>query len=100
MIPLIKDGFSHAFAKAIHIATVHALYGANHVDKEIENAIGNNAKNHHSAKHAESFEVHIPSEQNSYCIDEKNNNKLFASHKPHFLKKVLIYIQSPPPRLS
>jgi hypothetical protein len=100
MIPIIKDRFSHTFAEALHIATVHALYGSNHVDKEIETATRNSAKSDHPVKHAENFEVHILSEQFSYTSAENNDCKYLTGRKTYFLKQVLISIQSPPPRLS
>jgi hypothetical protein len=35
LIPLVKDAWDHAFSETIHIATVHAKYGANHLEKEL-----------------------------------------------------------------
>jgi len=36
LILIVKDKLSHTFAEAIHIATIHAFYGANHLQKEID----------------------------------------------------------------
>ena len=35
LIPIVSDAVSHTFAEAIHIATVHAIYGSNHLEKEL-----------------------------------------------------------------
>ena len=48
-MPFIEDSFSHTFKEAIHIATVHALYGNNHLQKEVlENTTDNQTSKHHN----------------------------------------------------
>ncbi|MEP6512575.1 MAG: hypothetical protein ABJA79_01805 [Parafilimonas sp.] len=51
-IPIISDALSHTFADAIHIATVHAKYGNNHLEKELatEGFDNDNSKNQNTVK--------------------------------------------------
>src|SRR4051812_12394578 len=56
-----EDILSHTFAGAIHIATVHAKYGNNHVEVELAQTSSDNdcGKNHDSQKSEEQTSVHI-----------------------------------------
>ena len=37
LIPVVEDVLIHCFAEAYHVATVHAKYGNNHLEKELAN---------------------------------------------------------------
>jgi hypothetical protein len=98
IIPIISDAVSHSFALAIHIATVHARYGTNHLDKEMAGVISHDTKNQHSAKHIESFEVHFLSERHHDALQVKKDTGNFAPLLTPFIKQVVIFKLSPPPR--
>lgn len=99
LMPIIKDAVSHTFAEAIHIATVHAKYGINHLSKEIGESTQKGKKTDFS-KYAESYEVHTKSDEFSltptgFYIDAK-----FCILIIRRSDLISISKQSPPPRYS
>ena len=97
VVPILSDALSHTFAKAIHIATVHARYGSNHLGKELENTNQNSNKNN-STKSTESFEVHILAEETIYNFYQEENVTDFISCNVQNLPAVFISTTSPPPK--
>jgi len=100
IVPIASDFISHSFSEAIHIATVHAKYGSNHLEKEVENVTHRTSNNHSSARFSDNFEVHVPSEDCSFLISFKKNIDNFPPHAHQFLTQVLVFRPSPPPRFT
>ena len=42
IIPIISDLLDHEFSETIHMSTIHAKYGSNHLDFEIASKSGEN----------------------------------------------------------
>jgi hypothetical protein len=84
LLPIINDELAHTFAEAIHIATVHAIYGENHLQKELsDTATDSNGKTQNTVKTEDASTPHIwaadtysPSFRlsisNNYCIASLN----------------------------
>ncbi len=59
-VPIVKDVISHTFFETIHIATVHALYGSDHVQKEVsENNTDTQNNKHHTGGINEESQVQV-----------------------------------------
>jgi hypothetical protein len=72
LIPVISDVYSHVFSEAIHLATVHARYGSNHLAKDLANNSEGNGATQKNLNPDESSLVHVNITENIYnfCIDE------------------------------
>lgn len=100
IIPLAEDSLSHCFAEAYHVATVHAIYGNNHVDVALADDAKDdtNNKNQTTSKTGEQDTVHISiKEQTPAFVVKIQPEKIFVytSDKPctiFLLKNV------PPPK--
>ena len=99
LIPVIKDAYSHTFGEAIHLATVHAKYGSNHLEHALATAgAENNGKNQKNASPGENFQLHIKSPECLYdlClfrIENSYSNIRIFKLSAIFLAKIV-----PPPR--
>lgn len=100
MMPLVGDVMSHVFAEAIHIATVHAKYGSNHLEKEMGKTASDNSKNHNAVLSGENLTVHISTNECSYCFYPGRQNKNYPVLRLHNIEDILIHKQSPPPKFS
>lgn len=100
MIPLIIDAFDHSFAKAEHIATIHAVYGDNHTEADVAKAGGENSsdKNQNTVKCAEYASVHL------FCPKEKSRIVINPIHTTYSslifynIPDTFISITVPPPK--
>lgn len=98
-IPVVCDAISHICNEEKHLATVHALYGNNHLQKEIASGESNN-KNATTIKFEEPVLVHLLSPVFSlpHCIKNniKTGNCFITS------RCLSVYLQQifPPPKFS
>lgn len=99
LVPIVKDVLSHIFAEAIHIATVHAKHGSNHLSKEIEDTTRKDNKTQ-VPKHAENFEIHIIFEEYGYSQSQVQSSLEFSPLIIKNLDLISISKDSPPPRVS
>ncbi len=58
-IPVACDALSHVCNEEEHLATVHAVYGNNHLQKEIASNETSNNKNATIVKYEEPVQVHL-----------------------------------------
>jgi hypothetical protein len=99
VLPIINDAFSHLFAEAIHIATVHAKYGANHLQKEIAETCADNdkSKTQNTVKVEDLVTVHVcTGEYNYACYFGKDKNYNTATLSP--IAEIFLSFESPPPK--
>jgi hypothetical protein len=99
LIPIASDFISHSFSEAIHIATVHAKYGSNHLGREIENTTRDNTNNH-SSKITENFDVHLLSEQYHHDVHGMVHSSDFHSLKSPDAEIIFLNKVSQPPKVS
>ena len=101
LIPIVKDMLAHTFAEAIHIATVHAIYGANHLQKEVDQTGSDNTGNKHQSSNTEDqVQVHVSANVCKYNFGNMITSNKFPFYKyceiiPGFVSK-----HSPPPKFG
>ena len=102
LIPVISDALSHTFEDAIHIATIHAVYGDNHVEIELANTGSDNdaSKNQNTTKAQDPIPVHISEEAaaNDFTLTEAE--KHYHSLLFYNLMGIFIAKDAPPPRFA
>ncbi len=97
-IPLVKDAIAHTFAAAYHIATVHAKYGNNHLEKELANTSDAQSKNQGSEKQLELFAVHITTKNTEDICLIKNCKKAYSFFSEAKILPIVLTIIAPPPK--
>lgn len=102
LIPIVSDALSHTFSEAIHIQTVHALYGSNHLEKELSNTASDNANNksQKSINTEDQVNVHVSANECLYNFSVDRTDNPFSFLKLFKLKAGFILKQSPPPKFS
>ncbi len=99
LIPIAQDILSHTFSEAIHIATVHAIYGSNHVQKEIADNEADNSKHQSTTTNGEDqAKIHIPTMACLYNFYSITSFKNYPSFKYYGLLAGHIIKFSPPPK--
>ena len=99
LIPIICDAVDHTFEDAVHVATVHAKYGANHVELELASyGSDKNNKDHNAVRTEEMVQSHFAEDEYSINLPATNiYTKYFMSSFLN-LSHVFISKQSPPPK--
>ncbi len=102
LIPIASDALSHAFAEAIHISTVHAIYGSNHLEKELADTSSDNAssKSQKNINIEDQVTLHISANECIYDFSVSKTDKSFSLLEFFNLKAGYILKQSPPPKFS
>lgn len=102
IIPVAEDALFHCFAEAYHVATVHAVYGNNHLEKQEANASDDNTNN--SAKDILKTEdivtSHIPVVEENYILPITNAEIFFYMQPSSPLHKIVISKLAPPPKFA
>lgn len=101
LMPLIGDAWEHTFAESIHIATVHAKYGANHLEKTIAEAGPDNTSRHQtSLKSVEVVPLHITEESQSIRLFALSTGNQHNHYQLDSMPLVFITGNYPPPKLN
>ena len=102
LIPIVSDAMSHALNGAIHVSTVHAKYGSNHLDEELADTASDNtnSKNQNTVKSEEPLPVHISTKECKYDFNVNTSDKQYFDFKSHKLLSVFILKHGPPPKFS
>ncbi len=101
LIPMLSDAWSHCFAEAEHIATVHAKFGANHVEKQLADSEKDaNGKSQDTTKTAEPVPVHFS--YNTYLCITSVEPIINAYNLPRLYKPRSVFLskQIRPPQFS
>ena len=100
LIPIITDAFEHTFAEAIHIATVHAIYGENHLQKELSNtADSDRDKSQNTLKGENLISVHICPTENNYVVN-LSSNTVYVVEIINKIEDIFPFNEAPPPKFS
>lgn len=98
VIPIVEDLFSHFFDEAEHIATIHAKYGANHLQKELTASKNSEDKSKSSLNDEDQVFVHIcPTEIN--CLHPLDATDVFYVIFNQRIESVFLFKRIQPPRL-
>ncbi len=100
VIPIVKDYLSHTFSEAIHIATVHAIYGSHHLENELSNTASDNANSKHqnNLSAEDQVPVHVSTNKYLYNFCFTPTKKDYSSLKRYKLKSGFILKNFPPPK--
>ncbi|MFT4152558.1 hypothetical protein [Parafilimonas sp.] len=101
VIPVVEDGLQHCFAEAYHIATVHARYGNNHLEKTIAEAgrESETSKGRHTAGSEETTQFHLFVAEYNYPYFQPEQFKKFPSVPVFKLPGAFVFDQTPPPKI-
>ena len=97
LIPIAEDFLSHSFSEAIHIATVHAIYGSNHLQKELSQQ--EKQSNRPTSLNGE-ITVHIPASELQFDFDLYAAPINYPANKEDALIPSSPSKVSPPPKNS
>ncbi len=98
LIPITSDTLSHLFSETEHIATIHAKYGAHHLEKELSQTNTDNT-NHQTTLSPEEFVlVHIAPNEISYELNLYSNIRQYLEMRPHIFNLIFIFKDTPPPK--
>jgi hypothetical protein len=102
LIPIAKDALYHMFSEGIHRATVHIIYGSNHLETELSKTASDNAnsKQQNSVNAEDPVPVHVSTGECLYSHYFNSTGKNYASLKLSKLKAGFNLKNFPPPRFS
>ena len=99
LIPVAEDAVMHCFAEAYHIATVHAIEGNNHVEKEMADP----GANDNSSKNQKADKTEQTIHETAVCYTFIHFNPCTSIDGYPFIEESIsnIYIDfiNPPPRI-
>ena len=99
LVPIVSDALSHTFSEAIHIATVHAIYGSNHLENELSTtSTDTNSKHQNSISTEDQVPVHVSTNECIYDFCCNGTGKDYFSLKLYKLKSGFILKNFPPPK--
>lgn len=99
IIPVVQDALVHCFAEAYHIATVHAIKGNNHLEKELAGS-GADADSNKTQKADKAEQaIHETAIDFAYDFLYPNFLKNHHSFSNELLSNVFIDFVNPPPRI-
>lgn len=99
LIPVAEDTLEHCFAEAYHIATVHAVYGSNHLENKVAATSDNNdnSSNKNIIKD-DTGSVHVAVHESECLININHFFKAYFKQPKSFVLKIFQSIVIPPPR--
>jgi hypothetical protein len=101
LMPIICDAWDHTFAESIHIATVHAKYGANHLQSVLaDHAAENNTngKTQNTVKSSEVVPAHFMEDEQDCMLTSNNIRKIYNPLPINKCVSVFLSMQVPPPK--
>ena len=101
LIPVFNDAYAHAFAQAIHEATVHAKYGNNHLQKDLAaGADTENSKSQRACNPEEQFPVHVTTFTSDNQIHVERISRNYMLYRPSLMPRGFLSVIAPPPKFS
>ena len=101
LIPVGIDCWSHIFAEAKHIMTVHAKYGSNHLEQELanENSDNSTSRDQNSVRLEETSTAHIAAVEYNYQYFVPKLTTNFSVLTSLKVPVVFIAKHIPPPKI-
>ena len=101
LIPIVKDKLSHTFAEAIHIATVHAIYGADHLQKDVDQTSSDTANGkHQNSNNEDQAQVHVSTSESKFHFWNSLIRKNYVTGSQTETIPGFICKHFPPPKFS
>ncbi len=102
LVPVVDDWWEHEFNPIKHQIHVHAIYGSNHLQKELadENSNNDNNKNQNTLKSQDQVSFHVSPAISKYGCTLNKSDIQYSSFILNKLPLVLISNQGPPPKFS
>lgn len=97
LIPVVEDSLEHCFAEAYHVATVHAKYGNNHLEKEMASTNDDN-NNKNILKDEDAVPAHITIAGENFCFKIIQPEEVFYSSFNCALITTVLDKHIPPPK--
>lgn len=98
LIPVLNDAYAHAFAQAIHEATVHARYGNNHLQKDLVAGTDTaNSKSQRACNPEEQFPVHVTTYISDNQIHVERISCNYVLYRPSSIPPGFLSVIAPPP---
>lgn len=99
MIPIIGDELAHAFNGEIHISTIHAKYGSDHLEADLARteSANENTKNHNIINMQDEVSIHVFSHPFTCDFLSTEINENYPALKLSHLPVIFISLNSPPP---
>ena len=98
IIPLAEDSLEHCFAEAYHVATVHAKYGNNHLEKQEADTNDDNTTNNKNVKEDTNSSVHVFIVEQVCCSEINKLRQLYFVQSSFPISKIFLNIVIPPPK--
>lgn len=100
LVPLVCDAWGHTFAEARHIASVHAKYGAHHLEKQLAaTEQEGNGKTETNIKSFDTAPFHYAAAQAQAIVVYKPVKKQYRLFQQGNLSSTPSCIVVPPPEL-
>jgi len=99
IIPVAEDILVHCFAEAHHIATVHAVEGKNHVEKEMAKSGNDDTSSKKQKTDKTEQAIHEIAIDNSFNLLSPNPLKNIRTLLNISLWSIYIDFANPPPRI-
>jgi hypothetical protein len=99
VIPIVRDAVSHAFALSYHLATVHALYGSHHLEKELDDSSTDGTKKNTCLKSEDPTDLHLSAPESLYYLQVCQVNSFALAPISH-LARIFQPILAQPPKFS
>ena len=99
LIPVLNDAYAHAFAQAIHEATVHARYGDNHLQKDLAaGADAENSKNQKACNPEDQYPVHVTTNTSDNQLHVERISSNYVLYRSSLIPPVFLSTIAPPPK--
>ena len=69
LLPIVSDAYAHIFEEAIHLATVHAKYGNNHLNKDLAHDSDTSNASQKNTNFNENWTVHLDTCEKVYRFE-------------------------------
>jgi hypothetical protein len=102
LIPIVRDTLSHTFSEAIHLATIHAIYGTNHLEKELSDSTPDNinSKHQNNINTEDPVPAHVLTNECTFDFCCNGTDRDYFSLNLYKVKPGFIVKNLPPPKFS
>ena len=101
IVPVVSDLMSHTIAEAVHLSSIHMVYGADHTQQEVAKEATDKKGNHEqNIKADDGSSVHMSYTNNLNFSPTVTSTIDFLNCDDNRSSNVFITRQGPPPKFS